>query len=61
MAKIKINKDLYKQLQDYSVLAGYSSVDEFIIHILKKEAAIFENVDDEPNIMEKLKDLDSIV
>ncbi len=61
MAKIKIDKNLYKQLRDYSVLAGYSSVDEFIIHILQKEAAIFKNIDDAPNIMKRLKDLGSIV
>ena len=60
MTKIEIDKDLYKQLQDCSVPAGFSSVDDFIIHILKKEVAIYENVDDDPNIMERLKELGSI-
>ncbi|VAW33668.1 hypothetical protein MNBD_DELTA03-1177 [hydrothermal vent metagenome] len=60
MTRIEIDKDLYKQLQDCSEAAGFSSVDDFIIHILKKEVAIYENVDDDPNIMERLKELGSI-
>ncbi len=57
MAKIKIDKDLFERLKDCSVVAGYSSVNEFIIHVLEKEAALFEEADDDPNVMERLKGL----
>ncbi len=57
MAKIKIDKDLLQRLKDCSVVAGYSSVNEFIIHVLEKETALFEEADDDPNVMERLKGL----
>ena len=37
--KIKIGKELYEKLKKVADVAGYSSVDEFIIHILEKEAS----------------------
>jgi len=32
--KIKIEGDLYDRLAKYSEAAGYSSTDEFIVHVL---------------------------
>lgn len=37
--KIKIDKDLFAKLKKAADIAGYSSVDEFIIHILEKEVS----------------------
>ena len=37
--KIKIDKDLMEKLKKLSELSGYSSVDEFIVHILENEVA----------------------
>ena len=37
--KIKIDKDLFAKLKRAADIAGYSSVDEFIIHILEKEVS----------------------
>ena len=36
--KLKIEDDLLEKLKKCSETAGYSSVDEFIIHALEKEA-----------------------
>jgi hypothetical protein len=35
--KIKIDKDLYERVVAAAARAGYSSADEFIIHILERE------------------------
>lgn len=36
--KLKIEDDLLERLRRCSEMAGYSSVDEFIVHALEKEA-----------------------
>ncbi len=40
-AKVKIDKALYQRLAEVSQIGGYSSTDEFIIHVLEKEIAQF--------------------
>lgn len=57
MPKIKIEAELYDRLQDCSVVVGYSSVDEFIVHVLEKEVALIEEVEDDPDVKERLKGL----
>jgi metal-responsive CopG/Arc/MetJ family transcriptional regulator len=56
-AKIKIGKDLYKKIQKYAEICGYSSADEFITHCLEKEIAKIEEADSEEEIKKKLKGL----
>jgi hypothetical protein len=36
--KLKIEDDLLERIKKCSAMAGYSSVDEFIVHALEKEA-----------------------
>ena len=36
--KVKIEDDLLEKLKKCSEIAGYASVDEFIVHALEKEA-----------------------
>ena len=36
MAKIKIDNELFQQVKQFSEKNGYSSADEFIIHLLEK-------------------------
>ena len=36
-SKIKLDKDLFKRCKHHAREAGYSSVEEFITHILEKE------------------------
>jgi len=54
---IKIDKALLARVKRYADLAGYSSVDEFITHVLEKELAKFEGSDSEEEIRKKLKGL----
>jgi hypothetical protein len=35
--KIKIDKQMYDRLQRVAQVAGYSSVDEFVMHVLERE------------------------
>jgi hypothetical protein len=55
--KIKLDAGLLVKLKTYSALAGYSSVEEFIVHVLEKEVARFEDSDSEEEIKKKLKGL----
>jgi predicted CopG family antitoxin len=57
MAKITIESELYERLTDCSVIVGYSSVAEFIIHVLEKEAALIEEAEDDQDVKERLKGL----
>jgi len=54
---IKLDKTLLAKAKRYSDLAGYSSVDEFITHVLEKELAKLEGADSEQEIRKKLKGL----
>lgn len=57
MPKIKIDKNLYERVKKISELAGYSSVDEFIIHALEKELAKLEGADSDEEIKKRLQGL----
>lgn len=62
MAKIKIDDDLYARAKKISDTAGYSSVDEFIAHVLEKEIQTLTgggdySAEDEEKIKERLKGL----
>jgi hypothetical protein len=54
---IKLDKALVARVKRYADLAGYSSVDEFITHVLEKELAKLEGSDSEEEIKKKLKGL----
>lgn len=57
-SKIKIDKDLLNKIKKYANVAGYSSADEFIHHVLEKEVAkLEEGGDSDEDIKEKLKGL----
>lgn len=55
--KIKITKELYNKLKYLAELYGYSSVNEFVIHILEKEISKISQDIDKDKIKEKLKGL----
>jgi len=55
--KIKIEKNLLDKVRKYAELSGYSSVEEFIIHLLEKEVAKLEEADSEEEVKKKLKGL----
>ena len=55
--RIKLDKALLARAKRYADLAGYSSVDEFVGHVLEKELAKFEGSDSEDEIKKKLRGL----
>ena len=57
MAKIKLDSHLYDRVKQIAGIAGYSSTDEFIIHIIEKELAKLEAADTDEKIEERLRGL----
>ncbi len=55
--KIKIEKGLYERAKKCAELAGYSSVDEFIVHLIEKELAQLEGAESDDEIKQRLKGL----
>jgi hypothetical protein len=55
--KIKIDKELLAKAEKYAEMAGYTSVEEFINHILEKELSTFGDGDSEEEIKRKLQGL----
>jgi len=51
--KIKIEQDLFEKAKKYAETAGYSSVDEFIAHMLEKEISKIEAGDGSVEDVEK--------
>jgi hypothetical protein len=56
-AKVKIAKPLYERLAEIARAGGYSSTEEFIVHILEKEAAKFDNATDDTEVQKQLRGL----
>jgi len=55
--KLKLDKALLEKAKRYAEMAGYSSVDEFIEHLLAREIARLEESDSEEEIKKKLQGL----
>ena len=55
--KIKIDKAMYDRVKELSEKAGYSSVDEFITHLIERELAQFEDAESDEQIEERLRGL----
>ncbi len=55
--KIKISDGLYNRLKQLAEISGYSSVDEFVSHILETEVTRLEGEGDAEKIKEKLQGL----
>jgi hypothetical protein len=56
-ASVKLNKSLYERAQTHSDKAGYSSVDEFVEHLLERELARLEEATSRADVESKLKGL----
>lgn len=57
MAKIRIDTALYERVKKIVEIAGYGSVEEFVIHIIEKELSNLETTEDEAEITERLRGL----
>jgi hypothetical protein len=54
--KIKIDANLYERIKKVAKLAGYSSPDEFIIHVIEKELGALESENDQ-EVVDRLRGL----
>jgi hypothetical protein len=58
VAKVKIDKDLYQRAKRCAEIAGYSSTEEFITHIIERELARLEQSGDpDDKVKERLRGL----
>jgi predicted DNA-binding protein len=57
MAKIKLDDGLYDRIKAVSDAVGYSSPDEFIVHVIEKELSVIESADTDSDVTERLKGL----
>ncbi len=57
MAKIKIDNKLYDRAKEAAENGGYSSVEEFIAHIIEKEVAGQESGQVDENVADRLRGL----
>ncbi|HXG32358.1 MAG TPA: hypothetical protein VNJ11_03255 [Bryobacteraceae bacterium] len=54
---VKLNKALWQRVKRCAEKEGYSSVDEFVQHVLEKETARIEEAESNEEIARKLKGL----
>jgi len=57
VAKIKIDSHLYDRIKKVSELAGYTSPEEFIVHVLEKELSVLEAAGSDEEVTERLRGL----
>jgi hypothetical protein len=57
MASVKLEKALYNRIKKCAEVAGYSSADEFVIHVLEKEMSQLEDAESDEEIAKKLQGL----
>ena len=55
--KIKVDPDLLERIKKISEVAGYASHEEFVMHVLEREVAQFEEAGSDEDITEKLRGL----
>lgn len=57
MAKINIDRELYLKVKQVSENAGYSSVEEFVVHLLERivDSSVPEDVDED--VLKRLQGL----
>ncbi len=57
MAKIKLDANLYERVKKVAEVAGYTSPEEFIVHIIEKELSQLESAESDEDITERLRGL----
>lgn len=57
MAKIKIDSNLFDRVKAAAEAGGYSSAEEFVVHIIEQELAKSEGSSADENVAEKLRGL----
>ena len=54
---IRIRKDLLERAQAHAQKLGYSSVEEFVQHLIERELAQSANKDADPDLLSRMKGL----
>ena len=57
MSKIKLDANLYERIRRVAEKAGYSSPEEFIIHVIERELAVLESAESDAQVTERLRGL----
>ena len=57
MAKVKVDPNLLARAKKAAEAAGYSSVEEFVSHIIEKETAKFETTEADEETLKQLRGL----
>ncbi len=57
MAKIKIDSQLYERIKKIAQQAGYSSPEEFIVHVMEKELSVLEAAGSDEQVTDRLRGL----
>ena len=57
MAKVKIDSNLLARAKDVSEAAGYSSVEEFVGHVIEKAVAEHEAGETDDKVLERIRGL----
>lgn len=57
MAKIKIDSKLFDRVKQAAEAGGYSSTEEFVIHIIEKELAKCETSETDEKVADQLRGL----
>ncbi len=55
--KVKIDKALYERIAEIAKGGGYSSPQEFVLHILEREVAKFDDAENEQEVEKQLRGL----
>lgn len=54
---VKLRKELWERVKRCAGLAGYSSPEEFVEHIIERELAKLEDAETDEQVLNKLKGL----
>jgi len=54
---VKLKKDLWSKVKKVAAAGGYSSPEEFVVHVLEREIAKLGDTESDAEILRKLKGL----
>lgn len=57
MAKIKIDDALFERVKKIAQLAGYTTPEEFVTHVIEKELSVLESASTDADVTERLRGL----
>ena len=52
--KVKLEKELYQRVKEFSNKAGYSSIEQFVSHVLEEAVGSLEQADNEDVVKQRL-------